>query len=85
MRAWQVQEAKAKFSEFLEAVLRDGPQVVTKRGAAAAVMVPMDRWRAMERARRPTLKEMLLAPGARTDELAPPRRRWRHRRPPKLA
>ena len=31
-RTWQVQTAKARFSEFLEASLRDGPQVVTKRG-----------------------------------------------------
>ena len=29
---WQVQDAKAKFSEFLEATLAEGPQIVTKRG-----------------------------------------------------
>jgi prevent-host-death family protein len=32
MRSWQVQEAKARFSELLEASLKEGPQVVTKRG-----------------------------------------------------
>ena len=31
-RAWQVQEAKARFSEFLETSLTEGPQIVTKRG-----------------------------------------------------
>ena len=28
---WQVYDAKARFSEFLDATLRDGPQVVTRR------------------------------------------------------
>ena len=41
-RTWQVQTAKARFSEFLEASLRDGPQVVTKRGVETAVLVPID-------------------------------------------
>jgi hypothetical protein len=36
MRSWQVQEAKARFSEFLEASLKDGPQVVTRRGVETA-------------------------------------------------
>ncbi|HOF52122.1 MAG TPA: type II toxin-antitoxin system Phd/YefM family antitoxin [Rhodoferax sp.] len=37
MQAWSVQDAKAKFSEFLDACLAEGPQMVTKRGAAVAV------------------------------------------------
>ena len=32
MQAWSVQDAKAKFSEFLDACLAEGPQMVTKRG-----------------------------------------------------
>jgi len=32
MQAWPVQDAKAKFSEFLDACLAEGPQMVTKRG-----------------------------------------------------
>ena len=39
-KAWQVQEAKARFSEFLETSLTEGPQVVTKRGVETAVLVP---------------------------------------------
>ena len=39
MRAWPVQDAKARFSEFLEACLAQGPQLVTKRGTEAAVLV----------------------------------------------
>ena len=45
MRRWQVQDAKARFSEFLEASLKEGPQVVTRRGAEAAVLVPIEEWR----------------------------------------
>jgi prevent-host-death family protein len=41
MRSWQVQEAKARFSEFLEAS-KEGPQVVTKRGVETAVLVPIE-------------------------------------------
>ena len=37
MSSWQVQDAKARFSELLEKVLKDGPQVVTRRGIRAAV------------------------------------------------
>ena len=39
---WPVQDAKARFSEFLDASLRDGPQVVTGRGVEAAVLVPIE-------------------------------------------
>lgn len=40
-RSWPVQEAKARFSEFLEASLTEGPQLVTRRGVEAAVLVPV--------------------------------------------
>ena len=33
---WQVQTAKARFSEFLERSLDEGPQIVTRRGVEAA-------------------------------------------------
>jgi prevent-host-death family protein len=40
MKQWAVQDAKARFSELLETCLREGPQLVTKRGTEAAVLVP---------------------------------------------
>jgi antitoxin Phd len=82
MRSWQVQEAKARFSESLEANLKDGPQVVTRRGVETAVLVPIEQWRRLERAARPTLKELLLGEGPRFANLVPPRRRWKRRPPP---
>lgn len=39
MKTWQLQEAKAKFSEVVEAALQEGPQAVTRRGARAVVVV----------------------------------------------
>ena len=69
---WQVQEAKARFSGMLETSLTEGPQVVTKRGVATAVLVPIEQWRRMESMAKPDLKELFLAPEARTDTLTPP-------------
>ena len=79
-KTWQVQDAKARFSEFLEASLAEGPQIVTKRGVEAAVLVSIDRWRRLEQMGKSDLKELLLAPEARTDTLTPPREQRRHRR-----
>ena len=80
-RKWQVQDAKARFSELLDTALADGPQIVTKRGVETAVLVPIDQWRKMEQMTRLDLKELLLAPEARAEELAPPRGRHRRRSP----
>lgn len=37
--SWQLQEAKNKFSQVVEAALTDGPQVITKRGAETAIVL----------------------------------------------
>ncbi len=79
MRAWPVQDAKARFSEMLETCLREGPQVVTKRGADAAVLVPAADWQRLKRTAKPTLKELLLTDDAR-GELNVPSRGGKHRR-----
>ena len=79
MRRWQVQDAKARFSEFLEASLRDGPQLVTKRGVEAAVLVPVAEWRRLKNSARPTLKELLLAEAPRADIPVLPRGQLRRR------
>ena len=80
MKTWPVQDAKARFSEFLEACLNDGPQMVTKRGAEAAVLVPAAEWRRLHETARPSLKELLLSEQARTDFLVPQRGSARRRR-----
>lgn len=79
MASWQVQDAKARFSEFLEASLKDGPQIVTRRGIETAALVPIEQWRRVEHASRPCLKDLLLAPEARTETLVRPRGAHRRR------
>lgn len=79
MNAWPVQDAKARFSEFLDACLADGPQMVTRRGAEAAVLVPAAQWRRLQAAARPSLKELLLSDVARTELLIPNRGAARRR------
>ena len=80
-KTWPVQDAKARFSEFLDTALAEGPQIVTKRNVETAVLLPIDQWRRLERMTRPDLKELLLATEGRTEELTPPRRQHRHRIP----
>jgi antitoxin Phd len=80
---WPVQEAKARFSELLEKSVSEGPQIVTKRGVETAVLVPIDEWRRLQRA-RPTLKELLLAAEPRFEMEISARHRWRWRSAPKL-
>ena len=85
MRTWQVQEAKARFSEFLDASLKEGPQVVTRRGVPAAVLVSAETWARMEKAGRPTLKDLLLSDENRFDIDLPKRGQWRRRPIPDLS
>lgn len=69
MKVWPVQDVKARFSEFLDACLSEGPQMVTHRGAEAAVLVPAAEGKQMQSAARPSLKELLLSDAARIEFL----------------
>ncbi len=79
MKVWSAQDAKARFSELLDTCQREGPQVVTRRGRETAMLVP-EEWRRLQAAARPSLKELLLAPEARTDRLVLARGQARRRR-----
>ena len=80
MQSWPVQDAKARFSEFLGACMAEGPQMVTKRGAEAAVLVPVGEWRRLQAAARPSLKQLLLSEEARVDLQIPARGSARRRK-----
>ncbi|HPI60057.1 type II toxin-antitoxin system Phd/YefM family antitoxin [Zoogloea sp.] len=84
MQIWPVQDAKARFSEFLEKCLTEGPQMVTKRGSEAAVLVPADEWRRLQASARRSLKELLLSDEARAEIPVPPRGKARRRDPSAL-
>ncbi len=79
MQTWPIQDAKARFSEFLETCLAQGPQMVTKRGAEAAVLVPLDEWRRLQAAARPSLKQLLLADAGRAESVVAARSVGRRR------
>ena len=79
MKIWPAQDAKARFSELLDTCQREGPQVVSRRGRETAVLVPVEEWRRLQAAARPSLKQLLLAPQARTDILVPARGQARRR------
>jgi antitoxin Phd len=80
MKVWPVQDAKARFSEMLEACLKKGPQLVTRRGIDAAVLVPAEQWRRLANDNKPTLKELLLSDVGRGKMNIPPRGTRRRRR-----
>ncbi|HEV8525638.1 MAG TPA: type II toxin-antitoxin system Phd/YefM family antitoxin [Terriglobales bacterium] len=78
---WKLHEAKARFSELLETTIKKGPQVVTRRGREAAVLVPIEEWHRLQRAARPGLKALLLDPEPRFENRIPERGTFRRRRP----
>ena len=73
MTVWPVQHAKVRISELLDACQREGPQVVSRRGTEAAVLVPIEQWNRLKAGARPRLKQLLLVSDARTEELVPAR------------
>jgi prevent-host-death family protein len=79
MKSWALQDAKARFSELVDTTVKDGPQVVTKRGVATVVVVSMVEWQRLKDEGKPTLKSLLLAAGPRMDIILPGRGARRRR------
>lgn len=48
MRVWQLQEAKSKFSEVVEAAITNEPQVITKRGVEVAIVLSYTEYRRLQ-------------------------------------
>ena len=84
MNTWPVQDAKARFSELLDACVSEGPQVVTRRGSETAVLIPIAEWKRLRDAARPSLKELLLSASARANLAPPARGKAKRRAPPAL-
>ena len=72
MHTWPVQDAKARFGDFLDACLLEGPQMVTRRGTEVAVLVSVQEWRRLQSAARPSLKQLLLSDQTRIDLVVAP-------------
>jgi antitoxin Phd len=80
MHTWPVQDAKARFSEFLDACLAEGAQMVTRRGTEAAVLVPVQEWRRLQAGAQPSLKQLLLSDAARMEIPLPARGKAQRRK-----
>lgn len=46
-KIWQLQEAKNKFSHLVEKAKKNGPQIVTKHGKEAVVVLSFDDYKKM--------------------------------------
>jgi antitoxin Phd len=71
---WQVCDAKARFSELLDAALNEGPQVVTRRGVETAILVPIEEWNYLRERARQSMPDPLLDPSGPRDILIARRR-----------
>jgi prevent-host-death family protein len=47
--AWQIQEAKAKFSELVQKAIDEGPQTVSRRGKDVAVVLSAEEYRRLRK------------------------------------
>ena len=62
--AWQLQEAKQRFSELVRRAEREGPQVVTRHGEEVVVVVPAEEYRRLsggDSEKRMDFKEFLMS------------------------
>ena len=75
------QDDKSKFGQLLDVTLAEGPQMATKGGVDAAMLIPIEQWRKLERIARLDLTDLLVPSEARTGDLVPPRRRPGRRTP----
>jgi antitoxin Phd len=69
--AWQLQEAKAKFSKLVQKAIDEGPQTVTRHGKDAVVVLSVHEYRQLCE-RKPSLKAVLMS-GPEGELELPPR------------
>ena len=50
-RTWQLKDARANFSTLVDRAFSDGPQIVTRNGKKAVVVVSVEEWMRRERRR----------------------------------
>jgi prevent-host-death family protein len=60
MKTWQLQEAKARFSELVRSATKDGPQEITVRGKPEAVLVSAAEFKRLKK-RKPRFVEFMLS------------------------
>jgi prevent-host-death family protein len=75
---WTVAEAKAKFSEVIERAGKQGPQMITRNGRKAAVVVSEEEWQRKTK-RKGSLAEFFATSPLRNSGLKIERRKDRPR------
>jgi prevent-host-death family protein len=67
VQSWQVQEAKARFSDLLRDAARSGPQRITVRGRAAAVVLSSEDYERLRGPKPPLVDFLRASPLAGTE------------------
>ena len=62
MAAWQLQHAKAQFSEVANRAQTEGPQIVTKRGVEYAVVLSAEEYAELCGKKKTFMEHLLSAP-----------------------
>jgi prevent-host-death family protein len=62
MARWQLQDAKARFSEVIKKARKEGPQQVTVRGKPSAMVISVDEYEAMKQQRPDFVRFMRTSP-----------------------
>lgn len=64
---WQLQDAKARFSELFSEVLSSGAQYVSRRGKETIVLIPEDEYRKLKGEKSSFVSFLFSGPGANLD------------------
>ncbi len=67
MRSWSLQDAKARFSELVRICMQDGPQLVTRHGRKAVVIMSVQEYERVTRPRQGLKDFFLSAPRVDVD------------------
>jgi len=67
MNLWQLQDAKARFSELVERTLRNGAQIVTRRGKKVVVMLSYEEYRRLTAPKGNLAQFLLESPLAKSE------------------
>ncbi len=68
-RVWQLQEAKNKLSEVVDRAIREGPQVISRRGKQTAIVVSVGEFSRLKEQGTPLVEFFAKSPlrGARLE------------------
>jgi antitoxin Phd len=69
MQTWQLHQAKNRFSEVVDRAVQEGPQVITRRGTEAAVVLSVEDYRRLRKPETSLLEFLQTSPlvGAELD------------------